>query len=787
MNDDTPQTKPAAVRGGGASRPTRKLNLASRTRRRVREWSDRVLGADAFWSAAFVLITLTTLGSQRCGESFEPLAVGEIASRDIRATYDIEIEDGALTDEERQQARERIIDVYVHDSERRLALAQELSSVFQDGRELLRDLRLRGAEDPEGAVAQQLGERLPPAVVEILIRRGAFDRALERKLTGALTQVMDRLVVGNKATLEREPAILLTRVPGNRTRRLEDYSDIVDIRRAREELARQIEQQLQLPRGEIDALSEFTASFLDANVYLDSTKTYQRREAAAAAVEPVRVRVSGGDVLIRKGERVTADIATKLRGAHERLAGNLGVSELFALFLLLVLLAFFLWRYCHFHQRGFRKLQHLHALLVMMTLAMLLLSEALLWLASHVVDELPAPFNDLSAYTYLIPLGAGAILVALLANGRIAIVFSAFTALLFGAVTGYDYWNALWAVLVQLCGVYAISTYRERSALLRAGLVVGGGAAVSVFAIEVLRGDLDPALHSLYAAGVAFVGGAVGVGLLISFSLPVLEWLFKVLTDVRLLELSNVNNPLLSQLAVKAPGSYNHSLVVGTLAEEAAKSIGANSLFCRVAACYHDIGKIVHPEYYVENQRGHNPHDRLAPSMSALIIASHVKDGIKLAREAGLPEQIVDIIPQHHGTKQMTYFYEKARSGRDPSLGPVKEDEFRYPGPKPSTREAAIFMLADAVEAAARTVDEPTANRLREMIRKVTNAIVLDGQLDECELTFADLDKIQQAFLRLLIGMYHHRVDYPGFEFGKPKPAADLGGDAPDRRAARSG
>jgi putative nucleotidyltransferase with HDIG domain len=397
------------------------------------------------------------------------------------------------------------------------------------------------------------------------------------------------------------------------------------------------------------------------------------------------------------------------------------------------------------------------------------LGRAILGLAWTVVDDLSSPFNQLDSYAYLIPLGAGAILIALLANGRIATVYSAFVALLFGAAHRWDAHLIVWAMLVQCAGVYAITTYRERAAVLRAGFVVGGVSAVSVLALEALTDPPVALSQSLYGAGLAFVGGAIGVGLLISFSLPLLERLFNVLTDVRLLELSNVNNPLLSELAMRAPGSYNHSLIVGTLAEEAAKAIGANSLFCRVAAFYHDIGKMNKPEYYVENQRGVNPHDRLSPSMSALIIASHVKDGIKLAREAGLPEQIVDIIPQHHGTKLMTFFYEKARTNADPSLGPIKEEDFRYPGPKPQTREAAIFMLADGVEAAARTVDDPTANRLKEMIRKVTSSIVLGGELDSCDLTFADLEKIQAAFLRYLISMHHHRVDYPGFDFGKGK------------------
>jgi putative nucleotidyltransferase with HDIG domain len=300
-------------------------------------------------------------------------------------------------------------------------------------------------------------------------------------------------------------------------------------------------------------------------------------------------------------------------------------------------------------------------------------------------------------------------------------------------------------------------------------LIVGSVGAVVALAVEALRIPPPQGALVLYGAALAFVGGAVGIGLLVSFALPPLETVFRVLTDVRLLELSNVNNPLLSELALKAPGTYNHSMTVGTLAEEAAKAIGANSLFCRVAAAYHDVGKMNKPEYFVENQRGSNPHDRLTPSMSALIIASHVKDGIRLARQARLPEQIVDIIPQHHGTRLMTFFYDKARrqnstSGREPN-----EDDFRYPGPKPRTREAAIFMLADGIEAAARTVDDATPNRLQEVIRKVANVIVLDGQLEECDLTFADLEKIEAALLRALTSMYHHRVEYPGFDFGRTR------------------
>jgi putative nucleotidyltransferase with HDIG domain len=271
--------------------------------------------------------------------------------------------------------------------------------------------------------------------------------------------------------------------------------------------------------------------------------------------------------------------------------------------------------------------------------------------------------------------------------------------------------------------------------------------------------------------------GATG-GLLaapiVSITLPVLEWLFNVLTDIRLLELSNLDNTLLRRLALEAPGTYNHSVIAGTLAEQAAEEIGAHSLLCRVAAYYHDIGKMVKPDYFVENMRdGLNRHDRLSPRMSSLIIASHVKEGARLAEEFNLPRQIRDIIPQHHGTRLITYFWRKAQRKEDPDIPQLHESDYRYPGPKPQSKEAAIFMMADSVEAAARTVEEPTPAKFEEVITTVTNAIVLDGQLDECDLTFSDLQRIRSSFLRTLSAVHHHRIAYPGFDFDRRPRAVE--------------
>jgi putative nucleotidyltransferase with HDIG domain len=782
-HSDEPPSIPAAVK---PRRNGRKLSLTLRIRTSLRSARDRVMGAHFAWSAAFVGVLVLLLGTERCAPDYESLAVGRIAPRDVKALFDTDLVDETLTDERRRQARDRVLDVYVHDRDRGIRLANRLASVFEQGRRTMEEASL-AERDPVAAARSALGERFPAAAIATLAG-SRFDAAIERELTAALRGVLASRVVGNKALLEQEPSITLLDVPGDASTTVSRYEEFLDLEAARDRVRREVNERLQLEPAAERALGELTASFVDANVYFEPEATYERRLEAERAVAPILVRVAQGDFLVREGERITPETMARIEAAS-RAGEPLDGRQLVAILVVASLLGFFLYRYASYHQRGFRKLRHLHALLVLVTLSMLVLSRAILWLAGLVVDDLGEPFHRLGSYTYLMPLGAGAILVALLANGRIATVYAAFASLLYGAVHGWNPYLMLWATFVQLAGVYAISTYRERSALLRAGLVVGGVGAISTLALEALAGVPGGPDWALYPAALAFVGGAVGVGLIVNFSLPIFERLFDVLTDIRLLELSNVNNPLLSELALKAPGSYNHSLVVGHLAEEAAKAIGANSLFCRVAAFYHDVGKMSKPEYFVENQRGRNPHDRLAPSMSALIIASHVKDGVRLAREAGVPEQIVDVIPQHHGTKLMTYFYEKAKSCADPDLGQVKEEDFRYPGPKPQTREAAIFMLADGVEAAARTLEEPTANRLKEVIRKVTTGIVLDGQLLACELTFADLDKIQAAFLRNLVSMYHHRVDYPGFEFGRKGPRGGEGrpaGELGPRAVARS-
>jgi putative nucleotidyltransferase with HDIG domain len=310
-------------------------------------------------------------------------------------------------------------------------------------------------------------------------------------------------------------------------------------------------------------------------------------------------------------------------------------------------------------------------------------------------------------------------------------------------------------------GIFALADRQERTAFFRAGAAIGLANAYTLAAFAFL----DANTSSLAADLVGGLVNGLIVAVLATGLLPLLEHSFGRTTVFTLLELSNLNEPILKHLVLAAPGTYHHSIMVGTLAESAAEAIGANALLCRVGAYYHDIGKARHPTYFIENHAdAANRHEKLAPSLSRAIVMSHVKEGIEIARDHGLPEVLVDMIPQHHGTRLVSFFYRRAKEATDPELQAVSEEDYRYPGPKPQTREAAILMLADAVEAATHTLTDPTPARIRGAVQKIINAIFVDAQLDECDLTLRDLHIIANSFVRILTGFFHQRIEYPGVQ-----------------------
>ncbi|MFN3285246.1 MAG: HD family phosphohydrolase [bacterium] len=493
-------------------------------------------------------------------------------------------------------------------------------------------------------------------------------------------------------------------------------------------------------RGRALAFARWVAEHgLRPNLVVDELQTRRAREAARAGVEPVRVRVLKDEVVVRRGEVVTPEQMRKLQ-ALGLATGPWPWSKLVGTLVLVAALVAVLGAYLAYFQPE-----------VWASPKLLVLTGLLVWLGAATTRLVAAAIHPL-----LVPTAAVAILLAVLVNPRLALFAAGALAVLAGTLGTQDLRLVAVAYAGAAVGVFSARRIHRRTDLAYAGLLVGLANAATALALDLLTGA--PTRDAALNAGVGVVGGVL-CGILATGALPYLEDLFGLVTPIKLLELSNPSHPLLRRLQLEAPGTYHHTLMVANLAEAAAEAVGADPLLARVGTYYHDVGKLRRPGFFVENQvGGQNPHDRMAPSLSALAVAAHVRDGLELARQYRLPKVVADFIPQHHGTSLMAYFYHRAVEQQQ---GPVDPEAFRYEGPKPQTREAAIVMLADGVEAAARSVQNPTPERIRELVRRIVHERLEDGQLDECDLTFRDLERITQVFTRLLVSMFHPRLEYP--------------------------
>ena len=304
------------------------------------------------------------------------------------------------------------------------------------------------------------------------------------------------------------------------------------------------------------------------------------------------------------------------------------------------------------------------------------------------------------------------------------------------------------------CAILLVNKTRKRAQVIQAGLIAGILQLISLILLEHLR--INHAQRYLIILIMGALSGVITLGVL-----PLFEYILQSVTNISLLELGDSNRPVLQRMVLEAPGTYHHSLIVGNLSDAACSAVGANGLLARIGAYYHDIGKLQKPEYFIENQNiKKNAHDELTPTMSKLIIMNHIKEGLELAKKYSLRPVLWDFIQQHHGTSLVYYFYRRAIEGKEENQE-VAEEGFRYPGPKPNTKETAIVLLADSVEAATRSLEDPTVDKIIETVRKVINNKFIDGQLDECELTLNDIEKISSVFSKILSGIYHSRVNYP--------------------------
>ncbi|MBY0369769.1 HDIG domain-containing protein, partial [bacterium] len=508
------------------------------------------------------------------------------------------------------------------------------------------------------------------------------------------------------------------------------------------------------------------------NLKYNADLTEKRQRQNNVRKEFTRLTIKRGQVLLRKGEKVTeaqAEVVESLR----KLTSIPALLQRF-LWTALLMQVFFLslFRF-DLTRKSFLRL----------TLKNSLMFAAIAWL-SITSMKLTLPFLQSflagmgieQGAEFLLPVAAGGILVQLLMGRELAYTFAILMSVLGGHLADRSLFFGVWVFVVSMVAVQRLGACKQRTDLYRSGAWSGAIGALFVIASDTQLAlghqSLEwwtTMLHAIGAFGGAMVGAVIA-----STLIPILESGLGYTTNLKLLELSNFNHPLLHNLMMKAPGTYHHSIMVGSLAEIAADRIKANALLARVSAYYHDIGKMANPLYFIENQSPqYNPHDHLSPAISARILFSHVKNGARMGREHNLGESINDIIQQHHGTTLATFFFNKAKE-QHTGDAPVTEAEFRYPGPRPQTREAAIVMIADACEASTRSIAEPTPLKIQGMVHDIINKRFLDQQFHDCELTLKDLQIIEESISRTLLSLYHHRIEYPGQKQALTEATAEM-------------
>jgi cyclic-di-AMP phosphodiesterase PgpH len=737
---------------------------------------------------AFILsVLLVSLGVSFLISGYSRISIpqyskGDIARADIAVPTDILIMDDQATRARKDSARDSVPPVYRYNPSNQAALVLRVSETFSVCRHIL-ELNPAGSRtflfkklplEIQASIRKEiglLGSQMDDELLHYLVRE-QFSEEIENKLMSSLKQGLslwsvedDQSLVGNTANIH----IIDDSGPEKQVA----ARDVLDLAHVRRLLRVSIDDDLKAPIQIRRMASAWLGGMLTANLKFSLQVTEARKAEAADAVDPVLRQLKNGKIIVRKGDEIGGDQLRQIEAVRNLAPSLRSIPQFIGINLLLISLLTILGKLLRslaIRQWNKTKLVTLCFIMVLANLVFL----KTLWFVSESLSRnfVANPFNDLRLFFPALPFAFGAMLITLLAGDRVAQIFLIFYCPLALQITGAGFQDFLYILATNLIGILVVRNARQRMAIVGAGFKLSAATTALFIAVQLAKNTPFDFGTGTFGASMAFLSGPVTASLL-TFALPLCERLFLVTTEIRLSELGNLNLPLLRELVVRAPGTYNHSVAVGTLAQGAANAIGLNALFLRVVSLYHDIGKLRQPQFFIENQgEGDNPHDSLTPLESVNQIRQHVTEGIRLGREAGLPPAVIDVIPQHHGTKLISYFYDKAKQKAGADSSPIREEEYRHLGPKPQTKEAAVVMLADAIEAAARTLPDHSQERLLSVIQKITAATIEDGQLTECDLTLSEIERITFSFLETLASFYHSRIDYPSFDFGaKTQPA----------------
>lgn len=746
--------------------------------------------------------------------------IGKVATSDIRAPISFTVPDTEATERKRREAAAAVRSVYDFEGQMGRDLVGRLREAFGLMQAVVQQYQQehQGSKNGPGDLARGLPQREEDLVrqveslqarlqahknefqrlLQVVVKEADFQQLVAERfstrvldaLVLLLKRTMRHMIVQSRELMETERAqgvtvrILESGVPAKETV-IRSFNRVLDVEQAHLRIRQTATLELaDMSRNLRRTVVHLAESLVGPNMTFNREETTKRRQQAREAVQTLEIRIQKGTKILRDGDLIRAwhvrvlqhmQKLTELHNVSEKTLGTLVLVVA-----LLVALLWFALRSLSAFQVSERDLFFLGSVLLVFVVTIKIWH----WVFGAVWERFQV--FPLESLTFAIPFAAGAMLVRFVLNMETALVFSVAASALAGLAMDNSLGISIFCLASSLVASWSVASARQRSSLFRAGANTGLANVAFALALDLFAGNFLQ-LKTLFDVLFGFSGGIL-VAMIVMSSTPVVEMIFGYTTDIKLLELANLNHPLLKDLIVQAPGSYHHSIIVGSLVEAAAETINCNPLLARVMAYYHDIGKIKNPHYFSENQRdSNNPHDKLKPSLSATILKAHVKDGAELARQKKLGQPILDAILQHHGTSLIKFFYQKAKELQDPA-NPVKEEEFRYPGPRPQSPEVALVMLADSVEAAAKSISDPSPARLQGLVQTMINRIFADGQLDESDLTLKDLHEIARSFNRVLAGIYHRRPDYPqaavkereSSERGKPEARKNSGEKPPD-------
>ncbi|MDP8256217.1 MAG: HDIG domain-containing protein [Candidatus Alcyoniella australis] len=744
--------------------------------------------------------------------------IGQYTTRAIKAPMPFSVEDDKATSAKREQARYAVLPVYDFDRNLVQQTRTKVDRAFVQMREFFAQYAPTPVVPQPGATPgatptpvpqprkippellaehyqqfnRQLGAVLDDDQLEIL-RKAGFSAELQQAIDKLISESYLGYIVSDRNFFDQtlldvsRQAFSRREVESGKEKEISDFSSVLAVEEVKEGVQGRVKQEIpDASRRLRETIGALVVALIEPNLTFAKAETQTRKSEAARKIAPVVAKYEKNQLIIGEGELVTEEtllVLEALEASGPQSSFGLvfvGIASVF--FILFTVLFGFVKNNVRKFRHGNRDILFLAALTMGLTL--------ILWIGIAIAESITETGGTMPMAFFLmaIPVAMAPMLVRLILNSETALAYMPVAAMLAGMMADNSLYFGMYVLVCSFAGAWAVGKVSQRLDALKAGLLVsitGMLLVLSTSFLSTVQGMQFWKQLGFESAG-AVLGGVLCALTVLALS-PVIEWIFGYTTDIKLMELANLNHPLLKEMILKAPGTYNHSILVSTLAETAAESINANPLLAKVAALYHDIGKISKPHYFIENQRGgENPHDKLYPMMSGLILVNHVREGVELARDFNLGDAVAQIVEQHHGKGLIRFFYERARERTDPQMEQLHEEDFRYPGPKPRSREAALVMLADQVEAVSRVLKAPAPSRIRNLVSEHINRVSAEGQLDESDLTLRDLHKIAESFSHVLIGIFHQRIEYPDDEREENAPERESQSDTDPRPPNKS-